>query len=246
MDPAVIDLKSAPLTLAPIRSITLQAEDGITITSDSDGIVRTWDISTGLCKTSFQTPAKSSHKRDVQLTNGRLIICWNIGNKIHIWDAEKKELLLEIDTSYSPEDLRISGDGSRVFTLHGSSICVWSTQTGKLVDQVKIEYSKFIGSLTIDGLKVWAHWPQSKYQGWDFGIPGSSPVQLPNMPILSNGNMLWDPSLAKIKNAVTGEVVFQLSGRFAKPVDVRCDGSYLVAGYQSGEIFILDIKHVLQ
>jgi len=58
--------------------------------------------------------------------------------------------------------------------------------------------------------------------------------------------MLWDPSLARIKNAVTGEVVFQLSGRFTKPVDVQCDGSYLVAGYQSGEILILDIKHVLQ
>jgi len=245
MVPAVIGPESAPLTSAPIKSITLQAEDGITITSDSDGIVKIWDISTGLCKTSLQTPAKGSNYRDVQLTNGRLIICWSIQPNIHIWDAEKQELLLEIDGHGSIEDLRISGDGSRVFTLHASSIRAWSTQTGKVVDQMEIEHSEFMGSLTIDGLKVWAHWPQSKYQGWDFGITGSSPVQLSNMPILSNGSMLWDPSLARIKNAVTGEVVFQLSGRFAEPVDVQCDGSYLVAGYESGEILILDIEHVL-
>jgi len=244
MDPAMIDPKSAPLTSAPIKSITLQAEDGITITSDSDGIVKTWDISTGLHKASFQTPAKDN-KRDVRLINGKLIIVWNVEKKIHIWDAEKQELHLEIDMPDNIEGLRISGDGSRIFTLHAYSIHAWSTQTGEVVDQVEIEYSGLWGSLTIDGVKVWAHWPQSEYQGWDFGIPGSSPVQLSGMPILSNGNMLWDPSLARIKNAVTGEVVFQLSGRFVEPVDVQCDGSYLVAGYQSGEILILDIKHVL-
>jgi len=186
MDPVVIGPEPVPLTSAPIKSITLQAEHGITITSDSDGIVKIWDISTGLCKTSFQIPAESSHKRDVQLINGRLIICWSIEKKIHIWDAEKQELLLEIDEPDSIEDLRISGDGSRVFTLHEFFIRAWSTQTGKVVDQVKIEDSKFMGSLTIDGLKVWAHWPQSKYQGWDFGIPGSSPVQLSNMPCRKN------------------------------------------------------------
>ena len=113
------------------------------------------------------------------------------------------------------------------------------------MDKVKIKYSRSIGSLTIDGLKVWAHWPQSKSQGWDFGIPDSSPVQLSNMPTLSNRNLLWDPILARIKNAVTGAVIFQLSERFAKPVDVQYDGSYLVAGYESGEILILNMKHVL-
>ena len=113
------------------------------------------------------------------------------------------------------------------------------------MDQVEIEYSDYMGCLTIDGLKVWAHWPQSKSQGWDFGIPDSSPVQLSNIPTLSNRNLLWDSILARIKNAVTGEVVFQLSERFAKPVIVQYDGSYLVAGYHSGEILILDMKHVL-
>ena len=244
MDPALIGPESAPLTSAPIKAITLCAEDGIAITIDSDSIVKTWDISTGLHKASFQTPAKGN-KRDVRLINGKLIIVWNADEKIHIWDEEKQEPLLEIYVFGSIEDLRISGDGSRVFTLHSQSIYAWSTQTGEVVDEVRIKYPSSIGSLTIDGLKVWAHWPQSKSQGWDFGIPGSSPVQLSNIPTLSNRNLLWDPSLARIKNTVTGEVVFQLSGRFAKPAVVQYDGSYLVAGYHSGEILILNMKHVL-
>ena len=48
--PAVIESKS---TSAPVKSITLQVQDGIAISSDSDGVVKTWDISTSLCRASF-------------------------------------------------------------------------------------------------------------------------------------------------------------------------------------------------
>jgi len=58
------------------------------------------------------------------------------------------------------------------------------------------------------------------------------------------GTMLWDRSLSRIKDIVTGVVVFQLSGRFAKPTFVQCDGSYLAAGYNSGEVLILDFNHL--
>jgi len=245
IDLVAIGPKPTSPALAPIKSITLQTKDGIIITSDSDGIVKTWDISTGLCKASFQTPAKDSHKRDIQLIKGRLIFVWSSEQRFHIWDVEEGKLLLEVNSHDDLEDLRISGDGSRIFSLGEHFIYAWSVQIGRVMEKAAIVYSASTGSLTIDGLKVWAYWPQSKYQGWDFGIPGSPPVQLSNMPILLNGNILWDPSLTRIKNAITGEVLFQLSGRFAKPVDVQCDGSYLVAGYRSGEILILDLKHVL-
>jgi hypothetical protein len=104
-----------------------------------------------------------------------------------------------------------------------------------------------VGSLIVDGSKVWIHQPQSKYQSWDFALPISPTIQLSNMHTcpLPNGNMLWDFSLARFKNAVTGEVGFQLSGRFSKPIHVAYDGSYLVAGYGSGEILILNLKSVL-
>jgi hypothetical protein len=68
------DPKSISLTPVTIMSITLQAKDNIFITSDSDGVVKTWDIFTGVCKASFQTPAKGANKRDVQLINGRLFL----------------------------------------------------------------------------------------------------------------------------------------------------------------------------
>ena len=47
------------------------------------------------------------------------------------------------------------------------------------------------------------------------------------------------------KSAATGEVIFQLPDRLTKPADVQCDGSYLVAGYGSGEILILDLRNML-
>jgi WD40 repeat protein len=55
------DSKSISIASATIMSITLQVKDGnLFITSDSDGVVRTCDIFTGLCKASFQTPAKGA------------------------------------------------------------------------------------------------------------------------------------------------------------------------------------------
>ena len=66
------------------------------------------------------------------------------------------------------------------------------------------------------------------------------------MPSLHlNGTKLWDIYQSRIKDTVTGNVVFQLSGRFAKPIDLQWDGQYLVAGYESGEVLIVDFIHTL-
>ena len=244
-DPAIVDPKSTLLPSAPIMSITLQANDGIVITSDSDGMVKTWDISTGTHKASLQTPAKY-YERDVRLINERLILVYHTYDSgIHVWDAGNGNTQLEINRlRYNTEGLRISGDGSKFFYLGASCIWAWSTKTGEAVGEVKSMCPVGSASLTVDGSKVWAHWPQSEYQGWDFGNPGSTPIQLSGMPTLSNGSMLWDPNQGRIKNAVTGQVIFQLSGRFANIADVQCDGSYLVACYVSGEILILRLNNV--
>ena len=241
-DSAMIDPGSIPLPSVQIMSVTLQAKDLI-ITSDSDGMVKTWDISTGIHKT-FQTPAKS-YKKDVQLINERLILVYLVHNEIHVWDAGNGKPILEVNGFYCTNDLRISGDGLKVFLLAVGSIWAWSVQTGEAVGKVNIGYSGYSGSLTVDGSKVWAHWPQSEYEGWDFGNSGSSPIQLSGMPTLSNGRMFWDPRQGRIKDAVTGKVIFQPSGRFTNPATVQCDGSYLAASYDSGEILILDLKDVI-
>jgi len=245
-DPTETDPQSTPLTSALIRSITLQPKDGITISSDSNGVVQIWDISTGICRASFQIPAKDIEYGDSQLIDGRLIIVWHARDQIHIWDAEKGELLQTVDAlGHELDDLRISGDGSRIFCLYWSSINAWSILSGESVGVVEVEMVEPQRSLTVDGSRAWIHHPQSEYQGWDFGTPGSSPVQLPSMSTLHlSAPMVWDISQYRIKDTVTGKVVFQLSGRFAKPTHVQCGGCYLAAGYSSGEILILDFNHV--
>ena len=109
------------------------------------------------------------------------------------------------------------------------------------MEKMDIGNRSYSGTLIADGSKVWACWNQSNYKGWDFGTPGSTPVELPNMPATSR---LWNPKQARIKNPATGEVVLQLSRRFANPVCIQCNDSYLVAAYESGEILILDLTNV--
>jgi len=246
------DPKSTPLTSAPIKSTTLQAKDGITISSDLNGVVRIWDISTGICKTSFQTPAKDSKYRDskyqdARLIDGRLIFVWHADEKIHIWDTEKGELLQTVGATIATlDDLKISGDGTKIFCLYWTSIEAWSIWSGQVVGLVETYRVSTQQTLIVDGSRVWIHCPQSECQGWDFGTPDSSPIQLPSMSLTLHfsGPMVWDISQSRIKDSVTGKVVFQLPERFAEPTAVRCDGCYLAASYDSGEILILDFNHV--
>jgi len=235
------------LTLANIRSITLQTRDGIIITSDSDGVVRTWDILTGLCKASFQTPAKGIfYKGDAQLINGKLIFGWCEDGKISIWDSEKGELLT-IDKPGDSGDLKMSEDGSRVFCLADWYIQGWSIQTGKSVGRVWVGFESY-GPLAVDNSKVW-FWDgsYSREEGWDFA--GSSPVRLPYAPpyrLHPNGIMLWDSGLQGVKDTRTGKVVFQLSKRYGRPHDVQWNAQYLVACFSVMEVLVLDFSYILK
>jgi len=256
-NPAEVNPEPISLTSADDRSITLQAKDSTTITSDSDGIIRTWDISSGLCKTSFQTPAKNPYNRsgqlnnkpvfreDVQLINGRLIFVWHADQKINIWDMEEGELLFAVDEPEFLHNLKISGDGSRVFCLSTEFIQAVSIQTGEVVGKVNVNDS--FGFLIVDGSRVWVDCGSWGCQGWDFGTPGSSPVQLPNIPphkLHHNGTMLWDISLSRILEKATGKVVFQLPKRYGEPIDVQWNDQYLVACFAPTEVLILDFSHV--
>jgi len=247
IEPAMANLEATSPGSNPIMSVTLQAKDGIIISSGLDRVVRTWDILTGLCKASFQIPAKDPRLSDARLVNSRLIFIWYMDEKIHIWDIEKREVL---ETVYVAKPdvhrIKISGDGSKVFCLFGESISAWSILTGEVVGEV--EHVPFLlkSFLTVDDSRVWAYSSQSELLGWDFGITGSSPVQLSQTNLLHPSNTkLWEVSQSRVKDALTGKVIFQLAGRFATPFDLQWDGQYLVAGYWSGEILILDLNHIL-
>jgi len=236
---------------SPIKSITLQAKDGIAVSSDLDGIVRIWDLSTGFCKASFETPAKDSHLSDAQLIDNRLVLVWYTDGKIHIWDVEKGELLQTVRAPWgNVQDLRISGDGSKVFCME-QNIHAWHIWTGEVMGKVELGYSQYPNTfLNIDSSRVWIHSPRG-IEGWDFGVSDSSSIKKcakqPNRPHLDFiGSIRKDRShIPGIEDTTTKMEVFRLPSGYTRPNDAQWDGQYLVAGYDSGEVIILDCNCIL-
>ena len=248
VDSATTDAMSTPLTSNTIESVTLQVRDGIAISSDSDGVVRTWDITTGLCKASLQTPAGVQFLLgDAQIIEGRLIFAWIGIHGTHIWDAKKERFwILEMPGITEISGFRISGDGSKIFILADGFIQAWPMWTGEAVSKVELENKgdPFMDPLYMDGSRIWVYFEDSSTQGWDFGIPGTSPITLSSTIDRPHLDFIEQPN-ARIEDTVTGKEVFQLSGRYAKPTAVQWDGRYLVAGYGCGEVLILDFINML-
>ena len=253
-DPVVTDPKSLPLTPASTESIALKAKNDVIIPSDLDGVIKTWGISAGPHKESLQTQAGDSHQTSIQLIDNKLIFAWYADNKINIWDAKKGKLLHTMDMpGDSVKDLGVSGDGSKVFCLCEKSIQVWDIWTGEIVDKVEFEVETF-EIVQIDGSKIWVkvrtRWFHSltEVQGWDFGIPGSSPVMLPSeLPdrLYLDKNKEWEIKTSSMKDVVTGKVVFQLPERFGKAIHVQLGDQYLVVSFMSNKVLVLDIHHML-
>ena len=251
-DPVITNTESTQFS-SKIMSVGLQAKIGIAISSNKAGVVKTWDISTGLCKESFQTPAGDNLWRDARLVDGRLVVVWFKDKNIYIWGTIKDDPpIMVATTSFSLRGLRISGDGSKVFCLFEGSIQTWSIYTGEPVGEVKLKLEQgfFLDPLQMDGSKIWFRSRDFSTQGWDFGALNSPPVPLSDRPTERPlldliGSTSWqtdNPSW--IRNVITGKEVFQLFGRYAKPTEIQWDGQYLVAGYESGEVLILDFCHL--
>ena len=243
-DLATSDPMSMPLASVRIKHTTQQEKHDIATSYDLGGVVKTWDITTGLCKASFKIPAHDFSRGDTQLNDSGLIFVYWADQRIYIWDAENCELLQTINApGHGIKGVRISGDRSKVFCQYRASIQAWSILTGKAVGEVG---SISGGFLAVGGSRVWVRFPGVTSQGWDFGVPGSLPVPLSNTPTLHlNSTKLWDINLSTIRDTVTGKVFFQPPKRFVVPFDVQWNGQYLVVGYKSGEVLILDFDHVL-
>lgn len=250
------ELRSALKQSSSVR-ITLQTKYGIIITSDQDGLVRTWDFSTGLCTESFQTPAKdlntrgSQNIRDIQLIGGELILVWHRDQEINIWDVRKGGLLLAIALSESDseelDDMRISGDGSKLLLYCGEYIKALCMQTGEAVGEVQFEDELYRQFLTLDGSRVWVS-HVSGYEGWDFGSSESPPVVLVGQPpnkLHPNGRVFWNTYLSRVQDVATGNVLFQLARGFGKLHDVQWSDEHLVFCFKSGKVWILDFSHML-
>ena len=244
-----------PLTSAPIKSVSLQAKDGLAFSMDSEGVVKTWDILTGHCKESCKIQAKDISCGDMQLIGDRLVVVWceGYGQKIYVWDAERGRLKTVGVSYWGTKGLRITGDGSRVLQVNRESIQAWSIWTGKSTGEKKLEPHSgyYFDPLRMDGSKVLVQSGKSSAQGWDFGVPGSAPIQLSETALdrphldLVDVRRYSKAGPVKIKDSVTGNDVFQLCGKYANPSAIEWDGQYLIAGYESGEVLILDFSNVL-
>ena len=245
----IIESRSTTFQNAKVMSVTLQAAEGITITSDSDGVVNTWDILTGLCKETFQTPAKS-YNRDVRLINDRLIITWSSYPNIIIWDVREQK---NISCGYSKSghyDLRISGDGSKVFLYGSKGVGTLSTWTGEYMDRAEYWYDikeSFTTSIIVEGLRDWVYLEFAHDNYHYYEIQGSS-SQLSEVPAKKphpDGTITWDLCLYRVQDIVTGRVLFQLNVGLGKPADVQWKDQYLVICFISGEVLVLDFSHLL-
>ena len=117
------------------------------------------------------------------------------------------------------------------------------------MDKAWYEGESFHRSLIVNGSRVWVCFGSSQIKGWDFGLLGSAPVPLSNTPLdrphlYFIGIRQQATSLSRIKSTITRKRVFQLTGRYALPEVAQWDGQYLVAGYESGEVLILDFSHM--
>jgi len=145
---------------------------------------------------------------------------------------------------------RISGDGSIIFLCSSESIEAWSVQKGRIVG--KVMGNLIYDHLTVDGSRVWVYQKYSQTEGWDFGIPGSLPAMLSNLPPPKPHLNFFDGIeespyvLSRVEETATGKVVFWLSSkRYEWPDAVQWDGQYLIAGYGSGDVLILDFVNMI-
>ena len=249
--PIETSLQPTSYSLAKFKFATLHAADGMMITGNEDGVVKTWDILTGHCTGSFQTPLHGFGATDVCLVNYRLILAWHDGKKLCIWDVEKQEPLLAADSIHtSVNDLKISGNG-KVFYLYGNFIGVCSIWTGQMLGRAAVVID-FPVSLIVDGNRAWAQGVQVEQEGlvqegWDFEIP-DSPVQSDKgfpSKLHPNGNILWNVGLFRVQEIASGKILFQLNAGLGKPADVQWNDKYLFICFLSGKVLILDFSYVL-
>jgi len=74
MDPVTTNPESTPLISGSIMFVSLQTADEIAISINKGGVLRVWDILTGLCKTSFHCPVDHYSINNMWPVDNRLIL----------------------------------------------------------------------------------------------------------------------------------------------------------------------------
>ena len=169
--------------------------------------------------------------------------------KYLIWDVYKNQLLRKFHSpSSSLRDIKISGDGSKIFWMARRCIAVVSMETGQELGRVGLR-SGAGHNLFVCGSKVWVN--DLHYRGWDFGGPGVlNFVECTGEQRLNLvGWEAADPCDRKpwrIEDTVTKRAVFFLPEKCLEySRETSWDGRYLLnCSYTGEDIVILDFDPV--
>ena len=258
-DPDTLGTESMQPTPPSIRVVSMQSKDGLAFSIDEEGIVESWNILMGCHIKTIRTQAKGIKLGDMQSISNRLIIVGvtdSYTGEICIWDVEEQKSLAVDTKGIFIHDIRIAGDGSEFFTIStskvgaGSSIQAWSLGTGECMDKVVLEdeYEPYFDPLCLDGSKVAVMGGCPHF--WDFGAQGTVSVKSPVIPSdrpyleliaehLGYGNGFY----LRIEDKCTKKV-FPLPNRYTYALALQWDGQYVIAGYRSGEVLILDLNNM--
>ena len=249
-------------------SVNLFAEDGTVVTSDLSGVVKAWDLTTGRCGSAFSTPVKGP--RDTYSGDGALILVWwEDGEKwYHIWDVGKGRLLRRFRSSFHKvedmreslppfpglDDVKISGDGSKILGVCHGRVEVVSMQTGEITSCLEIQV-KEEGPfrLCVRGSQVGID--NLCRRGWDFGsrkvsdfgwLSNQFRLDLADPPQVPRGSVLRSTT-RWIVDTVTGRRVFRLPEKYIDlDTEVMWDGQYLLIWSPSGEVVVVDFHYMVQ
>ena len=258
-DPVTLGTESILPAPTPIAAVSMQSKDGLAFSIDDKGIVKSWNILTGCHIKTFRTQAEYIQCGDMQSISNRLIIVgvtYKWRHKICIWGVEEQEsLAVDINGSII-KGIRIAGDGSKFFTIStpegevGGSIQAWSLETGECMGKVVLEdeYKPYFDPLCLDGSKV-AVMGQCPHF-WDFGAQGTVSVESPVIPsdrpyleLIAEHLGYNDLFSLRIEDKCTKKV-FPLPNRYTYALALQWDGQYVIAGYRSGEVLILDLNNM--
>ena len=158
----------------------------------------------------------------------------------HIWDVYKGQLIRKFPKSFPYVlDLKISGDGSKIFGRHYDYIAAVSTQTGEEVGRVELESSG--SNLFVRGSQVWVNRPRPRT--WDFGGPGAPPLEeFPDGPRLELVDPVRYANLTPcwMEDTVTKRRVFRSLEKYLDcGRQLKWDGRYLFNLSPSGEIIMI-------
>ena len=229
-----------------IRSAHLFHKDSVVVTSDSSGVVKTWDLITGICKSSFSTPATGY--QDTYLAGGTLIIVWWTWSEeeFDVWDVYKGQPL---PTFHSPlpkvMHINTSGDGPTVFGQGGCLGEPVSMEMGENAGRVDVKIRCDCGHFFIhkSRLETGGAWSGGRWDSQDVKVSYSAGLQ--SQFRLDVVRQVSERKPRGVRDTVTNRMVFYFPERYVDDeAEIEWDGRYLLVQSPSGEVMTLDFDPV--